>query len=42
MVKLRKTKNIEVHVTLWFTPLPQLSVTISAFLSFSGMTRGIE
>jgi len=23
MVKLRKTKNI---VTLWFTPLPQLSV----------------
>jgi len=23
-VKLRKTKNIEVHVTTWLTPLPQL------------------
>src|SRR6218665_3277266 len=43
-VKLRKTKNIEVHVTTWLTPLPQLgsvlSTTRSQFLSFGGMTRG--
>ena len=25
-LKLRKTKNIEVHVTPWFKPLPKLSV----------------